>query len=311
MLRIAVLDDFQGVALTSADWSVLNGRAEITVFRDNITDQQALAERLKPFEVLCVMRERTPLDGALLEQLPALKLIVSTGRRNASIDTAAAGRLGVQIANTESTGSAPIEMTWALILAAMRHIPEEVAALRAGRWQSTVGTDLSGATLGVVGLGHIGGAVARIGAAFRMKVIAWSQNLTPERAAEVGATAVSKDELFRRSDIVSLHLVLGARTRGVVGAAELALMKPTAWLVNTSRGPLVEEAALISALEGRRIAGAALDVFDVEPPPQNHPFRRLPNVIATPHLGFVTRDTYAIMYGQTVEAIVRWLDGRA
>ena len=285
MLKIAILDDYQGVALSLADWSPLNGRAEITVFRDNLADQQALAERLKPFEALCVMRERTPLNGALLEQLSALKLIVSTGRRNASIDAAAAERLGIQVAHTESSGSAPMEMTWALILAAMRHVPTEAAGMRAGGWQTTVGADLRGATLGVVGLGHIGGAVARIGAAFRMKVIAWSQNLTPERAAEVGATAVSKDELFSQADIVSVHLVLSQRTLGVVGARELGLMKPSAWLVNTSRGPLVDEAALISALEGRRIAGAAVDVFDVEPPPVDHPFRRLPNVIATPHLG--------------------------
>ena len=311
ILKIAILDDFQGVALSCADWSVLDGRAEVTVFRDNITDQSALAARLKPFDVVCVMRERTPLNAALLEQLTALKLLVTTGHRNPSIDMAAVERLGCAMGYTEGSSHGAVELTWALILAALRHVPTETAAMRQGAWQSTIGGDLRGATLGLVGLGAIGGAMARIARAFEMDVMAWSPNLTAERAADAGARAVTKPELFRGSDIVSLHLVLSERTRGVVGAGELGLMRPHAWIVNTARGALIQEAALIEALQARRIGGAALDVYDVEPLPVEHPLRRLPNAITLPHLGFVTWDTYRMMYGGVLKAITDWLDQRA
>lgn len=310
-VKIAVLDDYQGVALQSADWSPLKDRAEITVFGDNITDQTALAARLKPFDVVCVMRERTPLNAALLAQLSNLKLLVTTGYRNASIDVAAAEAQGVKMGYTGSTSHAPTEMAWALILAAMRSIPTEVAAMRSGAWQSTVGTDLNGATLGLVGLGKTGSAMAKIARAFEMNVVAWSQNLTPERAAEAGAVAVSKEELFKQADIVSLHLILSERSLGIVGAPELAAMKPSAWIVNTSRGPLIDKPSLIKALQTKQIAGAALDVYDIEPVPADDPLRRLPNALVTPHLGFVTRKTYAIMYGGVVKAITAWLDGQS
>ena len=306
-IKIAVLDDYQGVALKLADWSSIQERAEVTVFRDNITDQKALAERLAPFDVICVMRERTPLNGALLQQLTKLKFLVTSGYRNASIDTETLERLGIPLGFTGSTSHAPTEMTWALILAAMRQIPSETANMRAGDWQKTVGKDLNGATIGLVGLGKTGAAMARIAKAFEMNVIAWSQNLTTEKAAEGGATAVSKEELFKQADVVSVHLVLSDRSRGIVGAPELAAMKRDAWIVNTSRGPLIDKDALIAALKAGQIAGAALDVYDVEPPPKDDPFRSLPNVIATPHLGFVTEKTYRIMYGGMVENIETWL----
>jgi phosphoglycerate dehydrogenase-like enzyme len=260
--------------------------------------------------VVCVMRERTPLDRALIERLPRLRLIASTGSANASIDLAAARERGISVVHTGYSSHGAIELTWALILAALRSIPAEVGTVRAGGWQVAVGGDLSGRTLGLAGLGRIGSAMARIGRAFDMQVIAWSTNLTREKAAEAGARFVAKDVLFREADIVSLHLVLSERTRGIVGATELAQMKPTAWLVNTSRGPLVDEPALLETLRGRGIAGAALDVFATEPLPADHPFRTLPNVFATPHIGFVTRQTYQTFYRDTVRNISDWLDAR-
>jgi phosphoglycerate dehydrogenase-like enzyme len=308
-IQVAVLDDYQGVALEMADWSRLAGRADVTVFRDHLEDPAAVVERLKPFDVICAMRERTPLPRSILEQLPNLKMIASAGPRNASIDVAAARARGVVVCGTRSSPHAPAELTWALILAMIRNLPAESASLRSGGWQISIGEDLEGRTLGVLGLGRIGGRVARVGRAFGMEVIAWSQNLTREAAEAQGARLVSKEDLFRQSDIVTIHLVLSGRTRGVVGAPELALMKPGAYLVNTSRGPLVDERALLEALEGRRIAGAALDVFDVEPLPTEHPFRSLDNVLATPHVGFVTRSVYAMFYQDTVENIQAWLDG--
>ncbi|HEV8019867.1 MAG TPA: D-2-hydroxyacid dehydrogenase family protein [Candidatus Lustribacter sp.] len=308
-VRIAILDDYQGVALSSADWSPLNGRASVEVFRDHLTDPDAIVKRLNPFTVVCVMRERTPLTRAIIERLPKLRLIASTGAVNASIDLEAARERGVVVAHTGYTSHGAIELTWALILAAVRHVPDEVASFRAGGWQVAVGGDLERRTLGVLGLGRIGSASARIAHAFRMNVIAWSPNLTGEKAEAAGARLVSKDELFRDADILSVHMVLGKRSRGIVGAAELALMKPSAWLVNTSRGPLVDEAALLDALRERRIAGAALDVFDVEPLPADHPLRSLPNVVATSHVGFVTQETYEIFYRDTVRNIVEWLKG--
>jgi phosphoglycerate dehydrogenase-like enzyme len=292
-----------------ADWSPLAGRATITAFNDHLDDPDAVAARLAPFEVVCVMRERTPLTRGLLERLPRLKLIASTGFINASIDLQAARERGIGVAYTGYESTPTIEMTWALILASARHVAAESASLRSGGWQRSIGNDLKGATLGVLGLGNIGGEVARIGQAFGMRVIAWSENLTAEKAAAVGAEHVQKNELFRQSDVLTIHLILSRRTRRLVGAAELALMKSTAWLVNTSRGPIVDEGALISALREHRIAGAAVDVFDVEPLPADHPYWSLDNILATPHIGYVSQHLYRTFYGDTVKNIVAWLDG--
>jgi phosphoglycerate dehydrogenase-like enzyme len=257
------------------------------------------------------MRERTPLPAAVLERLPRLKLIVSTGPRNRSIDMEAARRLGVAVANTGYSSAPTIEFTWALILASARHVVTENGALRSGQWQQTLGNDLKGRTLGVLGLGNIGSQVAAIGRAFGMRVIAWSENLTQEHAQAAGVTWVAKDELFAQADILTIHLVLSGRTTGLVGARELALMKPTAHLVNTSRGPIVVEHDLIAALTSGRLAAAALDVFAVEPLPADHAFRRLPNVLATPHLGYVSEAQYRTFYGDTLENIRAWVHGRA
>jgi phosphoglycerate dehydrogenase-like enzyme len=306
-VNVAVLDDYQGVALACADWSQLDGRANVQIFRDHLSEPDAIVARLEPFEVVCVMRERTPLTREIIERLPRLGLIASTGAVNASIDLEAARERGITVAHTGYTSHGAIELTWALILAAMRHIPAEAASMRAGGWQVALGGDLNRRTLGILGLGRIGAAGARIAAAFGMNVIAWSPNLTEEKAAAAGARYVAKDELFRTADIVTVHLVLGKRSLGIVGVPELALMKPDAWLVNTSRGPLVDEDALISALREKRIAGAALDVFATEPLPLDHPFRTLPNVLATSHIGFVTRETYEIFYRDTVKNILAWV----
>jgi phosphoglycerate dehydrogenase-like enzyme len=307
MIRIAILDDYQNVALEMADWSPLAGRAAITVFDDHLSDPEAIVERLLPFDVVCVMRERTPLPRSVIERLPQLKLIASTGPRNASIDVEAAAERGIAVAHTGYNARPTIEMTWALILASARQVALENAHLRAGGWQLTVGEGLHGKTLGVLGLGNIGSEVARIGLAFGMEVIAWSQNLTPDRAEACGARLVSKEELFRGADILTIHLVLSERTKGLVGAAELQAMKPSARLINTSRGPIVDEPALIQVLRDRRIAGASLDVFDIEPLPADYPFRSLDNVLATPHIGFVARELYRTFYCDTVENITRWL----
>jgi phosphoglycerate dehydrogenase-like enzyme len=308
--RIAVLNDYQNVALASADWSVLRDRAEIVVFHDHLADADAVIERLKPFDVICVMRERTPLPRNIIERLPNLKLIASTGAGNASIDVAAAGEHGITVVHTGYRSDPTIEFTWALILASARNIVAENNSVRSGGWQQTVGTDLHGKTLGVLGLGRIGSQVARIGSAFGMNLVAWSQNLTPQAAQAAGATLVSKEQLFEQADILTIHLVLSSRTRGLVGAAELARMKPTARLINASRGPIVDEQALISALTSRQIAGAAVDVFDIEPLPPSHPFRKLDSVLATPHIGYVSRGLYATFYADTVANIRRWTDAR-
>ena len=304
-----MLDDYQNVALSMADWSVLGTRATVTVFNDHLTDTDALVARLQSFEVVCIMRERTAMTRAVIERLPALQLIASTGRQNASIDLAAAAERGIEVAHTGYSSTPTIELTWALILASARHLIAENASLREGGWQRHVGEDLSGRTLGVLGLGNVGGEVARVGRAFGMQVIAWSHHLTAERASEAGAVLVTKDELFRRADIVTVHLVLSRRTRGLVGQPELALMKPTAFLVNTSRGPIVVETDLLNALESNTIAGAAIDVFDQEPLAADHPFRRSPKLLATPHIGFVSRALYRRFYEDTVKNIMRWLDG--
>jgi phosphoglycerate dehydrogenase-like enzyme len=306
--QIAVLDDYQNAALESADWSVLRDRADITVFQDHLADPDAVIERLLPFDVVCLMRERTPLPRKVIERLPNLKLIASTGSANASIDVAAAGDRGITVVHTGYRSDPTVELTWALILASARHIVTESNSVRSGGWQQTVGMDLRGKTLGVLGLGNVGSEVARIGSAFGMKLIAWSQNMTAETAKATGAILVSKDQLFERADILTIHLVLSSRTRGLVGAAELEKMKPTAWLINASRGPIVEEQALITALQNKRLAGAAIDVFDIEPLPPSHPFRTLDNVLATPHIGYVSQDLYKTFYEDTVSNIRKWLD---
>jgi phosphoglycerate dehydrogenase-like enzyme len=310
LFEIAVLDDYQDVALSMADWSVLDGQATVTLFNDHITDADAVVVRLRRFDVVCVMRERTPMSRAVIERLPKLRLIASTAHANASIDLEGAAERGIKIVHTGYSSNPTIELTWALILAGARNLIAETASLRGGGWQHFIGDDLAGRTLGLLGLGNIGGAVARTAKAFGMEVLAWSQNLTADRAADAGARLVTKDELFRQSDIISIHLVLSSRTRGLVGAAELTLMKPSARLVNTSRGPIVVEAALLSALEAGKISGAAIDVFDQEPLPPDHPFRRLPNLLATPHIGYVSRDLYARFYQDTVNNIRQWLAGQ-
>jgi phosphoglycerate dehydrogenase-like enzyme len=309
MTRVAVLDDWQNVARSYADWSVLPKDVEVVVFNDHLAELEPLAARLAGFEVVCIMRERTPFTRALFERLPRLKLLVTTGPRNASIDLAAARERGVTVSGTGALGYPTAELAWGLILGLARRIPVEDRAMREGRWQSTIGVDLKGKRLGVIGLGRLGSRVAAVGRAFEMEVVAWSQNLTEARAAAAGARLLGKDELLRTSDFVSLHLVLSERTRGVLGAAELASMKRTAFLINTSRGPLVEEAALLEALRERRIAGAGLDVYDVEPLPADHPLRRLDNVLLTPHLGYVTEDAYRTFYGETVESVAAFLRG--
>ena len=306
--RIAVLDDYQNAARTMADWSVLDSWATVTVFNDHLTETDAIVARLQPFDIICIMRERTPMTRAIIERLPKLRLIASTGPVNAAIDQAAVRQRGIQVMHTGYSATPTVELTWALILASTRNLIAENASLREGGWQRFVGNDLSHRTLGVLGLGRIGSEVARIGHAFGMHVIAWSPNLTTERAERGGAEWVPKDDLFREADIVTLHLVLSDRTRGLVGARELALMKPTARLVNTSRGPLVVEKDLLHALENETIAGAAIDVFDREPLPADHPFRRLKNLLATPHIGYVSQALYARFYGDCVNNILRWLE---
>ena len=308
--NIAVLDDYQNVALESADWSVLRDRANIVVFQNHLADPDAVIERLLPFDVVCVMRERTPLPRKVIDRLPNLKLIASTGSVNASIDVAAASDQGIAVVHTGYKSDPTIELTWALILASARNIVTESSSVRSGGWQQTVGTDLRGKILGILGLGRIGSQVARIGSAFGMDLIAWSQNMTPETTKAAGATLVSKEQLFERADILTIHLVLSSRTRGLVGATELERMKPTAWLINASRGPIIEEQALISVLKNKQIAGAAIDVFDNEPLPPAHPFRTLDNLLATPHIGYVSQGLYKTFYEDTVSNIQKWLDSQ-
>jgi phosphoglycerate dehydrogenase-like enzyme len=309
-MKIAILDDYQNVAARCADWSPLAASAELTFFNDHVADTDALVARLTPFDVVCVMRERTPLTAEIVARLPALKLIASTGPRNASIDVGVARARGIEIVNTGYNSYPTIELTWGLILASARNIVTEAQAVRAGQWQKTLGVGLQGKTLGIVGLGRVGAGVARVGLAFGMKVIAWSQNLTTEKAAEHGVTLATKEELFRSSDIISVHLILSDRSRGLVDKSQIGLMKSSAWLVNTSRGPIVDESALIEALQAKRIAGAAVDVFNREPLSADHPFRSLPNVLATPHIGYVADDLYRTFYQDTVSNIVSWMAKR-
>lgn len=309
MARVALLDDYQGVALRMADWKSLPAGTDVQAFRDHLADEGAVAARLADFDIVMALRERTPFPRALLERLPKLKLLITAGMRNASIDMKAAADRGVVVCGTAGLPYPTAELAWGLILSLARRIPAEDRATREGRWQTSVGLGLNGKTLGVLGLGTLGSRAARVGRAFEMEVLAWSQNLTAERAAEVGAALVPKDDLLARSDFVSIHLVLGERTRGLIGARELGLMKRTAYLVNTSRGPIVDEAALIRALQDGTIAGAGLDVFDEEPLPPDHAFRRLPNTAITPHLGYVTEETYRVFYGHALEDIKAYLGG--
>jgi len=296
--------------LSIADWSNVSSRANITVFQDHLTDEDAVAERLAPFDVVCIMRERTPMTASLLVRLPRLKLIASTAPRNASIDLAAAAEHGIAIAHTGYTSAPTIELTWALILASARYIASEAASVRNGGWQRSIGDDMAGKTLGIIGLGNVGSGVAKVGLAFGMSVIAWSQNLTATAAEAVGARLVSKDELLRTADVVSVHMVLSRRTVGLIGATELALMQPSARLINTSRGPLVVEEALLDALANHQIAGAAIDVYDTEPLPEDHPYRRAENLLATPHIGYVSRRLYERFYQDSINNISAWLDER-
>lgn len=309
VVRVAVLDDYQDVALQMADWQVLAPQAEVVVFRNHLADEGGVAEQLHDFDIVVAMRERTPFTRSLLQRLPRLRLLVTTGMRNASIDLQAAAACEVVVCGTEGLPYPTAELTWGLILALVRQIPREDRATRNGQWQVGLGVGLQGKTLGVIGLGRLGSQVATVGQAFGMQVLAWSQNLTEERATQYGATLVGKDELLSRSDVVTLHLILSQRTRGLIGQRELDLMKPTAYLVNTSRGPIVDESALLQALEQGRIAGAGLDVFDEEPLPLNHALRHLDNTVITPHLGYVTRETYEVFYGQAVEDIQAFLRG--
>ena len=309
MTKIAVLDDYQNVALDMADWEGLPGEASVAVFRHHLAYEDDLVHRLRPYGIIVAMRERTPFPRSLIERLPNLKLLITTGMRNASFDMDAAADHGVTVCGTGGLPYPTAELTWGLILALVRKLPTEDAATRAGHWQVTMGEGLSGKTLGVIGLGRLGSQVATIGAAFGMHLLAWSQNLTAERTAEFDATLVSKEELLSSSDIVTIHLVLSDRTRGLIGRDELALMKPSAYLVNTSRGPIVDEAALVDALRSGAIAGAGLDVFDTEPLPRDHPLRTLPDTVLTPHMGYVTTETYRVFYGDAVENIKAFLAG--
>ena len=316
MIKIAILDDYAKVALKSADWSVLKGRAEITVFDRHLSQDEA-ASALQPFDVLCTVRERMGLPRSLFERLPNLKMVTIVGMSLPNLDMAAASDHGVIVCHSNfanpifaGIANATPELTWGLLIATVRNMSLEDRRMRAGLWQSTMGTILAGRTLGLLGLGRIGKRMAAYGRAFDMNVIAWSQNLSDETAASVGAKRITKDELFQLSDVLSIHVILSDRTRGIVTARELALMKPTSYLINTSRGPIVVEADLIAALRSGRIAGAGLDVFDVEPPPADHPFRSMDNVTLAPHLGYVTHETLRAFYTDTLDAVVAFVDGK-
>jgi phosphoglycerate dehydrogenase-like enzyme len=315
MLKIAILDDYAKVALQSADWSVLQGKAEITVFDRHLSENEA-ATLLQPFDVFCTVRERMSLPRSLFQRLPKLKLVTIIGMSLPNLDMAAATDNGVIVAHSNFANpiyanvfNATPELTWALMIATVRHMDLESRRMREGKWQSTVGIILAGRTLGLLGLGRIGKRMAGYAHAFGMPVIAWSQNLTDETAASVGARRVEKDDLFRLSDVLSIHVQLSDRTRGLVTARELALMKRDAYLINTSRGPIVVEADLIAALRSGRLAGAGVDVFDLEPPPADHPFRSMDNVTISPHLGYVTRETLTAFYTDTLEALVAYANG--
>lgn len=312
MLRCALLDDYQGAALSRAPFERLDGKLAIDVYRDNIADTAGVIARLAPYEIIVAMRERTPFDAERIAALPKLKLLVTTGMHNRGIDMEAAKRHGVMVCGTPGHPGSTAELTWALLLAAMRHIPAEVANFQAGgAWQTRVGRDLGGLTLGLLGLGTVGSQVARYGVAFGMKVLGWSRSNTPERSAALGIScAPSLDAVLAQSDVVSVHIPSTPATRGLIGAAQLAAMKPDAVLINTSRGALVDTDALIAALRAGRLGGAGIDVYDQEPLPAGHPLRSAPNLVATPHLGYVTENTYRAFFGGVVDALEGWLDGR-
>jgi len=306
--KLAILDDYQEIAHTIVDWSVLP-EVEVTAFTDHLNNEAALVDRLTPFDGIMAMRERTPFPRAVIERLPAVRLLVTTGPFNAAIDVQAAQDQGIVVSGTGGAPWPTAELTWALILAVARQLPLEDSSVRAGGWQRTIGSDINGRTLGVVGLGNLGTKVAEVGRAFGMRIVAWSQNLTRDRAERHGAELVTKDELFARSDVVTVHLVLSDRTRGLIGERELKAMKPSAYLINTSRGPIVDEPALLRALEEGWIAGAGLDVFDEEPLPVDHPLRRAPRTVLTPHIGYVTHDTYRVFFDHAVEDVRAFLAG--
>ena len=307
MKNIAILDDYQNAALGSANWQKISN-SEITVFNDYL-QSETLADVLRPFEIIVVMRERTPFPKTLIDNLPNLRLIVTAGLRNLSIDLTAARTAGIDVCGTEMLGYPAFEHTWGLILALAKKIPKEDQIMKLGGWQQGYGIGLNGKTLGILGLGKLGSKVARVGLAFNMNVLAWSENLTIEHAKEVGVQRVDRDELFERADIITVHLVLSERTHGLIGKSELKAMKKTAYLVNTSRGPIIDEAALIEALDTKSIAGAGLDVFDIEPLPKKHRLREMGNVVLTGHTGFVVAELHKLVYGQAVEGIEAWLEG--
>ena len=315
MPKVAILDDYAGVALQVADWATVQDRSDVTVF-DHHLSEEAAAEALRPFDVVCTLRERMAFPRTLIERLPNLKLITIVGKSLPNLDLAAASEHGILVAHSDfahprfrSVRDATPELAWGLMIATVRNLAEEHRNMRDGGWQSTAGMTLSGKTLGLLGLGRVGKRMAEYATAFGMEVVAWSENLTEEAAASVGARRVEKAALFEASDVVSIHLVLSERTRGLVGEAQLALMKPRAYLINTSRGPIVDEVALLAALESGRIAGAGLDVYDIEPLPSDHRLRLLPNVTLSPHLGYVTREMLGAFYSDTVESVAAWLDG--
>jgi phosphoglycerate dehydrogenase-like enzyme len=310
MKRVAIIDDWGGLASGTAAWEKLTGRVDAQAFRDTLADEEALAKRLAPFEIVVGTRERTRFTAGLLNRLPKLELIALGGGMSGQVDMAAATARGVVVTDSSGSGAAAIEHTIGMIMAVVRRIPQEDRALRAGRWQTALGIELGGKTLGIIGLGKIGSKIAAFGRLLDMRVLACGLTLTPERAAAAGATMVPLETLLRDSDVVSVNLRLSDKTRGFLGARHLALMKPTAFLINSARGPIVDEAALVAALRERRIAGAALDVFDQEPLPAGHPLMSLDNAVLTPHSGFVTAETYASFFGGAVDQILAWLDGK-
>lgn len=309
-MRVALLDDYCGLGMAAADWSCLPEHVEIVSLPNHFETERDVARALSDFQVVVAMRERTPFPESLLVQLRDLELLITTGMWNRAIDMEGAGRAGIMICGTESLRPPAVELTWTFILALARNLVDELAAMRAGDWQTGAGMDLCGSTLGVIGLGRLGSRVAAIGQAFGMRVLAWSQNLAPERATVQGVEFASKEDLLTRSDFVTLHTVLSDRTRGLIGASELAAMKRSAYLINTSRGPLVDETALVAALESGAIAGAGLDVFDREPLPSDHPLRRLRNALVTPHIGVATHRNYGLFYNQAAENIAAYLGGK-
>lgn len=308
--NVAVLDDYQGAGISQPYWQRLSGRIALEAFRDTLHDERALVERLRPFQILVPIRERTRFSARILRQLPALELLSLTGKNSGHVDVAAATEQGILVTQTEGSGPSAIELTMALILAFAHRVPQEHHAMRLGLWQTGIGFDLAGKVLGVVGLGRIGARIAQFGNQVGMKVLAWSANLTAEKAAAAGATYATLDDLFRQSDVITVHLRLSERTNRIITAREFSLMKPTACFVNTARGPLIDEAALIDVLRAGRIRGAALDVFDTEPLPVDHPLRSLENVVLTPHMGYVTEESYAQFFRQAVENIESYLDGQ-